>query len=84
MGWCSDRGINLILDESFVDFAGGDEITDKESNAKPEDLTMISEKIFARYGKRIYIIKSISKSYGVPGARLGVLAGYNSRSDYPD
>lgn len=75
MGWCSDRGINLILDESFVDFAGGDEITDKESNAKPEDLTMISEKIFARYGKRIYIIKSISKSYGVPGARLGVLAG---------
>lgn len=59
--WCGAQGSKLIVDESFVDFA--DE----------EDATMIKEDILEKY-PFLYIMKSISKSYGVPGLRLGVLA----------
>lgn len=59
------------MDESFVDFAGNGETLD--------ELTMISEEVLARYGEGIYIIKSISKSYGVPGVRLGALASANEK-----
>lgn len=59
--WCSDNSITLLLDESFVDFA--DE----------EDSSLIEESIFASYPELI-VVKSISKSYGVPGIRLGVVA----------
>ena len=59
--WCKDRGIRLIVDESFVDFA-------EEENA-----TLINEEIFIQYPQMV-VIKSISKSYGVPGIRLGILA----------
>ncbi len=52
----------LILDESFVDFT-----TDGIHN------TLISSDVLQRYPNLI-IIKSISKSYGVPGLRLGVIA----------
>lgn len=58
--WCESKSIRFILDESFVDFA--DE----------EDCTCISEEIINKY-TRLVIMKSISKSYGVPGIRLGVL-----------
>ena len=53
--------IRFILDESFVDFA--DE----------EDSTLIDQEILDG-NPHLYVIKSISKSYGVPGLRLGVLA----------
>lgn len=66
LDWCSDHKINLIIDESFVDFV--------ENGKTPDELTMISERIFSQYQTGLFIIKSISKSYGVPGARLGVLA----------
>lgn len=59
--WCEDREIRLIFDESFLDFA------------EEEDATMIKEEILSRYVGLI-VIKSISKSYGVPGIRLGILA----------
>lgn len=59
--WCRERNIRLILDESFVDFA-------EEENA-----TMLQEEMLGLYEKLV-VIKSISKSYGVPGLRLGVLA----------
>ncbi len=59
--WCSEQKIRLILDESFVDFA------------EEEDATMIREEILSLYEKLV-IVKSISKSYGVPGIRLGILA----------
>ncbi len=59
--WCRSKGIKFILDESFVDFA--DE----------QDSSMISETILNEYNNLI-VVKSISKSYGVPGIRLGVLA----------
>jgi histidinol-phosphate/aromatic aminotransferase/cobyric acid decarboxylase-like protein/choline kinase len=52
----------LILDESFVDFA------DSGENA-----TFIKTDILSKYQNCI-AIKSLSKSYGVPGIRLGVLA----------
>jgi len=56
---------NLILDESFVDFA-------KNGEAQ----TFINQKIIDDY-ENLLIIKSISKSYGVPGIRLGVAVSSN-------
>lgn len=58
--WAEKNGIRLIIDESFVDFA--DE----------EDSTLIDQDILDKYNS-LYVVKSISKSYGVPGIRLGVL-----------
>ena len=58
-------GKTFVLDESFVDFS-----TEGEAN------TLITQAILDRY-PNLVIIKSISKSYGVPGARLGILATAN-------
>jgi len=52
----------LVLDESFVDFC-----------SYGMESTMLDQNIIERYPNLI-AIKSISKSYGVPGIRLGVLA----------
>lgn len=59
--YAQGKGIRLILDESFADFA------DEADN------TFIRQDLLDRY-RRLYVVKSISKSYGVPGLRLGVLA----------
>lgn len=64
--WCSNRGICIIVDESFADFA------DEENNS------MINEENLNDYPNMV-VIKSISKSYGVPGIRLGILASANER-----
>lgn len=64
------RNVKLIFDESFIDFA------DKEIR-----YSLLSEDILNEYDNLI-VVKSISKSYGVPGLRLGVLA--SSNSDYID
>lgn len=61
IAWTSRKGIKLLIDESFVDFA-------EEENA-----TIIEQEILDA-NKHLYVMKSISKSYGVPGLRLGVLA----------
>jgi len=58
-------GKMFILDESFVDFS---------TNGESESL--ISQEILDKY-QNLVVIKSISKSYGVPGIRLGVLATSN-------
>lgn len=55
----------LIIDESFIDFA-----------EEGLDASLLSEDILNSYNGLI-VIKSISKSYGVPGIRLGVLASSN-------
>ena len=60
LGWSEKKGIRLILDESFVDFADG------------ENNSLISQEIAERY-PNLCIVKSISKSYGVPGFRLGIV-----------
>ena len=59
--WCNRRGTKLVLDESFADFS--DEL----------DNTFIRQLILDA-NEGLFIIKSIPKSYGVPGLRLGVLA----------
>ena len=58
--WCKERNIKFILDESFVDFA------------EEKDNTLINEDILCSY-PNLVVVKSISKSYGIPGIRLGVL-----------
>lgn len=62
MEWTQGKGVRLIIDESFVDFA--DEV---------ESTTLLHNEILAAY-PNLCVMKSISKSYGVPGLRLGVLA----------
>lgn len=59
--WAGSRGITVVVDESFVDFAD-------EENA-----TLLREEFLDAHPELV-VVKSISKSYGVPGLRLGVLA----------
>ena len=59
--WAETEGIRLVLDESFADFS--DEL----------DNTLILDEMLEHY-PHLVVVKSISKSYGVPGLRLGVLA----------
>jgi histidinol-phosphate/aromatic aminotransferase/cobyric acid decarboxylase-like protein/choline kinase len=61
-GQLKAQGKRLIVDESFVDFA------DME-----EDGTLLHEDILGAY-PNLVVVKSLSKSYGIPGLRLGVLA----------
>jgi histidinol-phosphate/aromatic aminotransferase/cobyric acid decarboxylase-like protein len=71
--WAKRKGIILIIDESFVDFV------DIEDGEGIESVTLLKEKILGLYEK-LYVVKSISKSYGVPGARLGVLASHDEKT----
>lgn len=70
--WAKKKQIKLILDESFVDFV------DLQQNESIEDVTFIKDDILEKY-TNLYIIKSISKSYGVPGVRLGLLASADKK-----
>lgn len=63
--WCEDNGILFILDESFVDFSVG-----------YEQNTFLHDEILEKY-PHMCVMKSISKSYGVPGLRLGILCSAN-------
>ena len=65
--WSKQKGIKLVIDESFVDFA------DEENS------TIINQDILAT-NPHLFVMKSISKSYGVPGLRLGVLASGDSET----
>jgi histidinol-phosphate/aromatic aminotransferase/cobyric acid decarboxylase-like protein len=60
--WAETKGIRLVVDESFVDFA-----YEFPGN------TLLRNDILDQY-PRMIVIKSISKSFGVPGLRLGILA----------
>jgi histidinol-phosphate/aromatic aminotransferase/cobyric acid decarboxylase-like protein/CTP:phosphocholine cytidylyltransferase-like protein len=60
--WSSQKGMRLIIDESFVDFS-----EDWENN------TLLHDELLEQYPQLI-VMKSISKSFGVPGIRLGILA----------
>ena len=57
--WSSQKKIRIIFDESFIDFA-------------ENSYTLIDEQIIRQY-PHLVVVKSISKSYGVPGLRLGIL-----------
>lgn len=65
--WCKSTDIALVIDESFVDFVY------ENDHETWQDYTLLKEGELLSYSK-MYIVKSISKSYGVPGFRLGVLA----------
>ena len=60
--WTKQHGMRFIVDESFVDFVD----TEGEISLLQNDVLTENE--------HLYVVKSISKSYGVPGLRLGVLA----------
>lgn len=59
--WTKQQGMKLIVDESFVDFSVG-----------YKDNTLLHNEILEQY-PHMAVMKSISKSYGVPGIRLGIL-----------
>lgn len=59
--WCQSQSIRLIVDESFVDFSVG-----------YENNSLLKDTILESYPTML-VMKSISKSYGVPGIRLGIL-----------
>ena len=66
LGECQKHDTSVIVDESFVDFADSD-----------IRYTLINEDFLKKYPKLV-VIKSISKSYGVPGLRLGIIAAADS------
>ena len=61
--WAAEKNLKLIIDESFVDFAD-------------ENETLIEQNILDA-NKNLYVMKSLSKSHGIGGLRLGVLASGN-------
>ena len=64
--WTGERGVQFIVDESFVDFV------DVEG-----EFSLLHNELLAA-NPHLVVVKSISKSYGVPGLRLGVLASGNT------
>ena len=62
LAWSKAQQIQLIVDESFVDFSD-----DFEHNTLLRNETLADN-------PQLVVMKSISKSYGVPGLRLGILA----------
>lgn len=65
--WAKNNDVRLVIDESFVDFADDG-----------EQQSLLNDSDLASYPNRC-VMKSISKSYGVPGLRLGVLASSNTQ-----
>lgn len=61
--WTKAHGVYVVLDESFMDFA-------------EECYTCLTNAKLVAYPNLI-VIKSISKSYGVAGLRIGILASSN-------
>ena len=60
--WTKENNITFLVDESFVDFA-----------EDADEATLLDRQLL-RDNKHLIVMKSISKSYGVPGLRLGILA----------
>ena len=65
IAWSKAEKIRIVIDESFADFAD-----------EPEN-TLLDQGILSG-NPHLFVMKSISKSYGVPGLRLGVLASGNA------
>lgn len=60
--WTKDRGIRFVVDESFADFVSAD-----------GRISLLDNELLSQ-NPHLVVVKSISKSYGVPGLRLGILA----------
>ncbi len=65
--YAKNTGTNILLDESFVDFASDD-----------MKFSLLNNEVLQKYPNLI-VVKSIGKSYGVAGLRLGVLATSNEQ-----
>ncbi|CAB1243488.1 Aminotransferase [Ruminococcaceae bacterium BL-4] len=63
LAWCNEKSICLLLDESFADFS-------------EQDASLLKQFLISA-NPNLSVMKSISKSYGVPGIRLGVFASGN-------
>ena len=63
IAWSKKENITLVVDESFSDFS---------------DTETLLEQGLLDQNPHLVVIKSISKSFGVPGVRLGVLASTNN------
>lgn len=68
LDWSKKKGIRLIIDESFVDFADSEKA-----------FTLLNNDIL-KENPHLTVVKSISKAYGVPGLRLGILASGDTRT----
>ena len=64
--WAEEQHVQLIVDESFVDFS-----IDFKTN------TLLKNDILEKF-PHLFVMKSISKSYGIPGIRLGILCSSNA------
>lgn len=62
--FCQAKQIRLIIDEAFIDF------TDEKKNSLVSELENYRE---------LYILRSLTKMYGIPGIRLGYLLTANQR-----
>jgi len=65
--WCETNNIRLIVDESFVDFSEDWQMS-----------SLLADHYLEQY-PHMAVMKSISKSYGVPGLRLGILASADTQ-----
>ena len=65
--WAKEKGIRFVVDESFVDFAD-----------TTFDSTLLERELLQEHPNLI-VVKSISKSFGVPGLRLGLLASADTQ-----
>lgn len=65
--WAKTKQVTFVVDESFVDFADAEENT-----------SLLEEEIIKNCDNLV-VIKSISKSFGVPGLRLGILSTGNEK-----
>ncbi|MBE6499193.1 MAG: aminotransferase class I/II-fold pyridoxal phosphate-dependent enzyme [Methanobrevibacter thaueri] len=63
--WSKIKGITLVIDESFIDFVDAE-----------DEPTFLDQEILDD-NPNLIVVKSISKSFGVPGLRLGILASSN-------
>lgn len=66
LDWTRKKQIKIVIDESFIDFA------DAEENAS------LMENSILEKNRNLALVKSISKSFGVPGLRLGILVSANT------
>lgn len=64
--WTKQKSISIVVDESFVDF------TDSHLDAS------LLKNAILQANTHLAVVKSISKSYGVPGLRLGIVASANT------
>jgi len=67
LNYLKKKNKNLIIDESFIDFSERNHLN-----------KMLSQKVITKY-KNLLIIKSIGKSFGVAGIRLGIASTSNNK-----